>query len=83
MSQRDGSIHYPSGAIGKILYIKTAFTEGLPADLVNYHKQHHAFPNDTTLNQWFTESQFESYRRLGEASVRSYPADQWLTDNLP
>ncbi len=78
-----GSIHYPSGAIGKILYIKTAFTEGLPADLVNYHKQHHAFPNDTTLNQWFTESQFESYRRLGEASVRSYPADQWLTDNLP
>jgi hypothetical protein len=78
-----GSIHYPSGATGKILYIKTAFTEGLPADLINYHKQHHAFPNDTTLNQWFTESQFESYRRLGEASVRSYPADQWLTDNLP
>ena len=78
-----GTIHYPSGAIGKILYIKTAFTEGLPADLINYHKQHHAFPNDTTLNQWFTESQFESYRRLGEASVRSYPADQWLTDNLP
>ena len=78
-----GSITYPSGKVGKILYIKTAFTEGLPADLINYHKQHHAFPNDTTLNQWFTESQFESYRRLGEASVRSYPADQWLTDNLP
>jgi hypothetical protein len=78
-----GTIHYPSGATGQILYIKTAFTNGLPADLINYHKQHHSFPNDTTMNQWFTESQFESYRRLGEASILSYPADQWLSTNLP
>ncbi len=78
-----GTIHYPSGATGQVLYIKTAFTNGLPADLINYHKQHHAFPNDTTTDQWFTESQFESYRRLGEASVCSYPADQWLKTNLP
>jgi hypothetical protein len=78
-----GTIKYPSGATGRILYIKTAFTEGLPADLINYHKQHHAFPNDTTANQWFTESQFESYRRLGQSSIMSYPADQWLSTNLP
>jgi hypothetical protein len=78
-----GTIQYPSGATGRILYIKTAFTKELPADLVNYHKEHHAFPNDSTTNQWFTESQFESYRRLGEASTLSYPADQWLTTNVP
>jgi hypothetical protein len=78
-----GTIRYPSGAIGRILYIKSAFTDGLPADLINFHKKHHAFPNDTTMNQWFTESQFESYRRLGEVSVRSYPADQWLSTHLP
>ncbi len=78
-----GTIRYPSGAIGRILYIKSAFTNGLPPDLINYHKQHHAFPNDTTADQWFTESQFESYRRLGEASVLSYPADQWLSTYLP
>ena len=24
-----------------------------------------AFPHDTTAQQWFTESQFESYRALG------------------
>ena len=35
------------------------------------------------MNQWFTESQFESYRRLGEVDVRSYPADQWLSTHLP
>ncbi|HWW96595.1 MAG TPA: patatin-like phospholipase family protein [Edaphobacter sp.] len=77
-----GTIRYPSGATGRILYIKTAYTEGLPADLINFHKKNHAFPNDTTMNQWFTESQFESYRRLGEGSVRSYPADQWLSTYL-
>jgi hypothetical protein len=77
-----GTIQYPSGATGRILYIKSAFTTGLPADLINYHKEHHAFPNDTTANQWFTETQFESYRRLGEASVLTYPATEWLTTNL-
>jgi hypothetical protein len=27
------------------------------------------FPHDTTLNQWFTESQFESYRALGAHAI--------------
>src|SRR5712672_4852113 len=27
------------------------------------------FPHDTTLNQWFTESQFESYRALGAHTI--------------
>jgi hypothetical protein len=73
-----GTIRYPSGAVGHILYIKSAYTVGLPADLVNYHKQHQAFPYDTTLNQWFTESQFESYRRLGQQSVMTGTAATWL-----
>jgi hypothetical protein len=73
-----GTIRYPSGAVGQILYIKSAYTVGLPADLVNYHKQHRAFPYDTTLNQWFTESQFESYRRLGQQSVMTGTTRSWL-----
>jgi hypothetical protein len=27
------------------------------------------FPHDTTMNQWFTESQFESYRTLGAHAI--------------
>jgi len=73
-----GSIQYPSGATGQILYVKTALTAGLPADLINYHKEHPAFPNDTTANQWFTESQFESYRRLGQESAVAGIATAWL-----
>jgi hypothetical protein len=38
-------------------------------DIMNYKLQHDSFPHDTTANQWFTESQFESYRRLGQHIV--------------
>jgi hypothetical protein len=30
-----------------------------------YRDTHAPFPNQTTADQWFDESQFESYRRLG------------------
>ena len=36
-----------------------------PADILSYAKLHSRFPNQSTANQWFKESQFESYRRLG------------------
>jgi hypothetical protein len=61
--------NYPKDVHGSILYIKSLFTPGLPPDLVNYRREHPAFPDDTTLNQWFTESQFESYRRLGHFTI--------------
>jgi hypothetical protein len=37
-----------------------------PGDVQNYKLQHQDFPHDSTAEQWFTESQFESYRRLGQ-----------------
>ncbi len=74
----EGSIRYPTGSTGSILYIKSTFTNGLPADLINFHKEHPTFPNDTTLDQWFTESQFESYRRLGLHSIVTGGAATWL-----
>jgi hypothetical protein len=43
----------------------------VPGDIQNYKLQHPHFPHDTTVDQWFTESQFESYRRLGQAIVEN------------
>lgn len=61
-----GTIKYPGmGRDGIIVYLKATLTGDEPADLLSYKKEHHAYPHDTTLNQWFTESQFESYRQLG------------------
>jgi hypothetical protein len=50
---------------GTILYIKPALHWTEPAGIVSYARAHEAFPHETTTDQWFTESQFESYRSLG------------------
>ena len=39
-------------------------------DVRSYANLHADFPHETTADQWFSESQFESYRRLGELSVK-------------
>ncbi len=33
--------------------------------MLNYAAQNPSFPHQSTADQWFDESQFESYRRLG------------------
>lgn len=62
-----GTITYPEdpGTHGFVVYIKSSLTGDEPADVLNYKKEDSVFPHDSTLNQWFSESQFESYRRLG------------------
>jgi hypothetical protein len=50
---------------GKLLYIKPAFYGNEPRDVYEYAKRCAEFPHETTVDQWFGESQFESYRALG------------------
>jgi hypothetical protein len=50
---------------GVIVYMKSSLVGDEPADLLAYKLRHDVFPHDMTGNQWFTETQFESYRRLG------------------
>ena len=49
-----------------LLYIKPSLTGDEPEDVRAYAATNAAFPHDTTANQFFDESQFESYRALGE-----------------
>jgi predicted acylesterase/phospholipase RssA len=50
-----------------LIYLKpTYFYETVPIDVRSYGAANSTFPHETTLDQWFGESQFESYRRLGE-----------------
>ena len=62
-----GTVTYPEApdSPGIVVYIKSSLTGDEPADVLNYKNEDPNFPNDSTMNQWFTESQFESYRRLG------------------
>jgi hypothetical protein len=53
---------------GQLVYIKptlAAVGPQIPYDVVSYARASQAFPHETTADQWFTESQFESYRALG------------------
>jgi hypothetical protein len=61
-----GTIRYPeTGATGYILYINSTLTGDEPADVLQYRKHYKDFPHQSTTDQFFTESQFESYRALG------------------
>ncbi len=60
-----GEISYPGGRRGALVYIKASLT-GDENDYIFYYKTRYgAFPHETTLDQWFTEEQFEAYRALG------------------
>jgi hypothetical protein len=60
-----GMIHYPEGRTGTLVYIKASLMGDEPADLQAYLAKHQEFPHQSTANQFFEESQFESYHRLG------------------
>jgi hypothetical protein len=51
------------GKDGWLLYLKSGLHGTEPMDvLISYTMGHPRFPHGTTANQFFTESQFESYR---------------------
>jgi Patatin-like phospholipase len=60
-----GRVLYGVNRLGVIIYVRPVLTGREPADLLSYGRLHSRFPNESTANQWFKESQFESYRRLG------------------
>ena len=47
------------------MYIKPACHHDIPADVRAYALASKDFPHESTADQWFSESQFESYRSLG------------------
>jgi hypothetical protein len=60
-------VNYPnSQKISLLLLVKASLTGDEPSDVTEYNATHPAFPNEGTEDQFFTESQWESYRRLGE-----------------
>jgi hypothetical protein len=54
---------------GWLLYLKAAYYGTEPADIYEYARANDQFPHESTVDQFFTESQFESYRMLGLHAV--------------
>jgi hypothetical protein len=67
-----GTIKYPgSKRPGWLLYLKPTYQGTERADVRSYASGHEDFPHESTTDQWFSESQLESYRALG-ASITEY-----------
>lgn len=65
-----GTIKYSNASIGHLIYLKASLTGDEDIGIAQYHAAHPSFPHETTANQFFTEDQFESYRKLGLQIVR-------------
>jgi len=76
-----GKITYRDGRSGTLIYLKASVSEigedtqeaeetaavgsSIPVHVANYMRDHPAFPQQTTLDQYFDDAQFEAYRALG------------------
>ena len=62
-----GTINY-GDVMGTIVIIKPTLVavRDLGVDVFAYARKSALFPHETTVDQFFSESQFESYRKLGE-----------------
>jgi hypothetical protein len=71
---------------GVLIYIKPAFYgEDESADIYNYAQSNSTFPHETTGDQFFSESQFESYRQLGLHTIEQICGARWKsrTEAIP
>jgi Patatin-like phospholipase len=73
-----GTIHYPrkngeseDDNIGVLLYVKSSLSGDENDYIVDYKRRNPSFPHETTMDQLFTEEQFEAYRALGFHAVNS------------
>lgn len=68
-----GTIRYSEvdgpGTDGTIIYVKPVLLGTEPPDVASYAVTHPTFPHQSTAEQWFDESQTESYRMLGLQTV--------------
>ncbi|HLE83350.1 MAG TPA: hypothetical protein VJG13_03345, partial [Thermoanaerobaculia bacterium] len=59
-------VRYEDRTESRLLYVKPSLFGDEPEDVLDYHRQHPDFPQETTADQFFDEAQWESYRRLGQ-----------------
>jgi hypothetical protein len=55
---------------GILIYVKPMIRGNEPPDVATYQASHPDFPHQGTGNQWYDESQTESYRMLGLQTIR-------------
>lgn len=75
-SEVDGS----EAVDGTLIYIKPTLDGDEPIDIINYKTSNPDFPHEGTADQMYSETQFESYRKLGSHMINSFCC---LDENTP
>lgn len=84
----------PGALFARIILIKPTLLAHVGVDIEQYHDTHPRFPQETTMDQFFDEAQWESYRQLGlrigqrvftADGMPGYPEKLWqvVMDGLP
>jgi hypothetical protein len=63
-------IKYRGGEEGRLVYVRSALTEGVPWDVLAHHQADPRFPNNPTIDQLYTDQKFEAYRVLGSRAAK-------------
>jgi Patatin-like phospholipase len=67
-----GTIDYGGGEVGYLIYIKSSLTGDENDYIRDYARRYSSFPHEITLDQLFSEEQFEAYRALGFHMVHGF-----------
>jgi hypothetical protein len=78
-----GKIFYPDGTEGVLIFCKAAMPSFAQLDLKSYRQVEPDFPAHGTLDQFFDERAFESYRALGALAGRSAIGELLMLRFLP
>jgi len=63
-------LDYADGSSGTLLYLKSALVADMDFDLLGHGSRRDGFPQETTVDQFFDEEQFDAHRRLGVELAR-------------
>jgi hypothetical protein len=67
--------------VGYLIYLKNSMTGDEPETVLNYKSGHPKFPHETTVDQFFDDAQFESYRALG-VHIVEHSLGPWAADPI-
>ncbi|GAC1338432.1 MAG: hypothetical protein NVSMB26_25980 [Beijerinckiaceae bacterium] len=66
-----GKIEYGENETGVLIYIKSSLSGDENDYVLDYKRRNSTFPHETTVDQFFSEEQFEVYRALGFHACRN------------
>ena len=73
----DGESENNHSKDGVLIYVKPIITGREPSDVLHYGRANAGFPQQSTGDQFFSESQFESYRELGRNTIAEICGPDW------